>query len=705
VSSIPSRSLRIPVATLLTGAVLTLSVWTALPAWAGVGLAADPIFPSIVTVGDTDVSASVIVVNQSNAGEAVGNVAVTSLRLVPSCSRATASDPECDIAPSIADPGTFTLSATGAGQAGTACGGQTFSITTSNPATGEVSFAPTVGTLVLGPPSIGNDLDMCRIHFMFSVNDVPDFDQNSAVPGLQTAQLASAVGQHQTSGVAGAGFGSDTTTVTAPPPPQPDLTLTANPVNRPAPGGDFTYTVALTNSGPAPFVITLLNDDIYGDLAALPGTNTCDDLIGDALAAGATVNCSYVGEFTGFPGASQTNVVTVVATDSLGMTGTDSDDANVTLTSPPLPSVSLDKTASPPIRPVPGGNFTFTLVVSNTGAVSVTITSLTDDIYGNLATRPAPNTCDDLIGDFLPPGGSATCAFDGAFTSPTPATQTDVATVVVTDDFGRTATDSDDVVVTLAGSRMADFDANGTTDIAVWRESTGQWFVMNQFTQNHGLPNDVPVAGDYDGSGDADVAVWRRSTGQWWIVGQPVVNFGLNGDYPVPADYDGNGITDIAVWRTSTGQWFIQNQPAAINWGLPGDVPVPADYDGNGTDDIAVWRPSTGQWFVLNQSLTNWGIPNDIPVPGDYDGDGTDEIAVWRPSTGQWFGLGGSTIPWGVPGDMPVQGDYDGNGTTDRVVYRDGEWLFQATGISVYWGLAGDIPAPLPPPIYLAFFD
>jgi hypothetical protein len=39
------------------------------------------------------------------------------------------------------------------------------------------------------------------------------------------------------------------------------------------------------------------------------------------------------------------------------------------------------------------------------------------------------------------------------------------------------------------------------------------------------------------------------------------------------------------------------------------------------------------------------------------------------------------------------------------VVYRDGQWLFQATGVSVFWGLAGDIPAPLPPPIYLAFFD
>jgi hypothetical protein len=73
--------------------------------------------------------------------------------------------------------------------------------------------------------------------------------------------------------------------------------------------------------------------------------------------------------------------------------------------------------------------------------------------------------------------------------------------------------------------------------------------------------------------------------------------------------------------------------------------------------------------------------------------------------TCQWFIQSQFTQSWGLTNDIPVPGDYDGNGTGDRVVYRDGQWLFQATGVSVFWGLAGDIPAPLPPPIYLAFFD
>ena len=51
-------------------------------------------------------------------------------------------------------------------------------------------------------------------------------------------------------------------------------------------------------------------------------------------------------------------------------------------------------------RPAPGGDFTFNVVVTNTGTEPVTITSLTDDVYGNLATR---GTCTTAIGTVLPP--------------------------------------------------------------------------------------------------------------------------------------------------------------------------------------------------------------------------------------------------------------------------------------------------------------
>jgi hypothetical protein len=212
-------------------------------------------------------------------------------------------------------------------------------------------------------------------------------------------------------------------------------------------------------------------------------------------------------------------------------------------------------------------------------------------------------------------------------------------------------------ITTVVPPAAADFNGGGT-DIAIWRPSTGQWFVRNQFTLSWGLPEDVPVAGDYNGE----------------------------------------GTTDIAIWRPSTGQWFVRDQ-FTVSWGLPGDVPVPADFDGDGSADIAIWRPSTGQWFIRNQLTASWGLRGDVPVPGDYDGDGTADLAVWRPSTGRWFIQDEPVVSWGLQGDVPVPADYNGDGITEPAVFREGQWLFEAGGTAVSFGLPQDVPAPLPAPL------
>jgi hypothetical protein len=228
--------------------------------------------------------------------------------------------------------------------------------------------------------------------------------------------------------------------------PTVNVDKTANPTTMPEPGGPVTYTVVVTNTSAQSLTITSLTDNVYGDLNT---RGTCTTANGTVLAPGAMYSCAFTAPFTGNAGASLTDVVTVTAVNPAGVTVTDTDDATVTLTPVP-PTVLVDKTASPASRPEPGGSFTFTVVVTNTSAnEAVTITSLNDNVYGNLATYPG-STCGALIGTVLAPGASsAPCTFTATFNGNAGASQTDVVTVVVTDDDGQTATDTDDATIAI----------------------------------------------------------------------------------------------------------------------------------------------------------------------------------------------------------------------------------------------------------------
>ena len=128
-----------------------------------------------------------------------------------------------------------------------------------------------------------------------------------------------------------------------------------------------------------------------------------------------------------------------------------------------------------------------------------------------------------------------------------------------------------------------------------------------------------------------DLAVWRPSSGVWWIMAgngspQVVQGWGMQGDIPVAGDYDGDGKTDMAVFRPSTGVWYILNSSdysaTIVPFGLGTDKMIPADYDGDGKADIAVFRPSTGIWYILRSSAgflgLQWGIATDVPAANSF---------------------------------------------------------------------------------------
>jgi subtilisin-like proprotein convertase family protein len=239
------------------------------------------------------------------------------------------------------------------------------------------------------------------------------------------------------------------------------------------------------------------------------------------------------------------------------------------------------------------------------------------------------------------------------------------------------------------------------TDLALFRPSTGQWFIraVNSTTPalaSFGQNGDIPVIGNAGVSSTNTPTVFRPSTGQWFVGSFTPIEWGLSGDVPVPGDYDANGVTDIAVWRPSLGVWFVRNVGGFV-WGTSGDVPVPADYLGGPATDLAVWRPSNGAWFIAGADPVVWGAAGDICVPANYLGDEKAEIAVYRPSNGTWHIRGSASesrmIQFGINGDIPVPADYNGDGTDDIAVYRpsEGRWHIRNFGV-VQFGTAEDIP-------------
>ena len=115
---------------------------------------------------------------------------------------------------------------------------------------------------------------------------------------------------------------------------------------------------------------------------------------------------------------------------------------------------------------------------------------------------------------------------------------------------------------------------------------------------------------DFDGDRKADIAVYRASTGQWFIRGQEVVSHGTATDVPVPADYNGDGRAEIATFLS--GQWRIRGGET-ITYGEAGDTPLAGDYAGDARAEIAVYRPSTGHWFIRTIAVVQHGEAGDIP--------------------------------------------------------------------------------------------
>ena len=120
---------------------------------------------------------------------------------------------------------------------------------------------------------------------------------------------------------------------------------------------------------------------------------------------------------------------------------------------------------------------------------------------------------------------------------------------------------------TSAGARC-NWSLTSPADVAAFRSIVAD---TAYFTATSTAPH-RSVPGDLTGDGSTSIAVFRSSTGTWYIRGAATVRYGEAGDIPVPGDYNGDGTTDIAVFRPSTGMWYIRGV-ATVRYGEAGRYP------------------------------------------------------------------------------------------------------------------------------------
>ncbi len=256
---------------------------------------------------------------------------------------------------------------------------------------------------------------------------------------------------------------------------------------------------------------------------------------------------------------------------------------------------------------------------------------------------------------------------------------------VTYDQFGRGGGATEFFVNNIPG----DFDGDGRADhviLDVDENGVITWVILQSGTdtlrtERWGLVSTDPIQpSDYDGDGKLDIAVFRRSTGVWYIIesstGNPRYEYwGAPSDQPAVGDYDGDGKADLCVNRAEGAMriWYIRNssdgQMQRIHWGTTNESPFyffTIDVDGDGRQDPLIQRGVNGQRTFF----------------------------IRRSSDGQMYTLG-----WGN-GSFPLFGDYDGDGKTDfvsrQVVPESGQyrwWIFESatqTHRIIDFGLTGD---------------
>ncbi|MFO7696441.1 MAG: hypothetical protein R6X16_04705 [Anaerolineae bacterium] len=443
--------------------------------------------------------------------------------------------------------------------------------------------------------------------------------------------------------------------------PEIRVSKSADPTSLNEPGGNVEFTVVVYNDSVELVTLDSLTDDVYGDL---DGQGDC--LTGGSIAAGESYSCAFTGPVSGGPGT-YTDTVTATASDDEGNDVIETAQATVTIVDV-APTSRLDKSASPTSLNEPGGDVTFTVVVYNDSAEAVTLTSLVDDVYGDLNGQG-----DCLTEGEIAAGGSYSCSFVKSVTGE-PGTHTDTITSLVTDDDGSTDEQDDDATVTIvdvmpaitvdkAASPTSVPEPGGMVTFTVTVTNTSvEPITLNTLTDTiHGdlagkgtcvLPQDLVLGGSYSFSFSAMVSGDGGDTETDWAYGSATDNEGNtatdNDDATVtiadvlPAASLAKNVYEVVVrFEVVVTNDSVSSDPLtvdALEDDIYGDITtvhddvLDTDCDTGGTID-------PGESYTCYFTAVVRSAPQTDVVTADVSDD-EDNVVTPKPSDDAWVDFG-----------------------------------------------------------------
>lgn len=213
-------------------------------------------------------------------------------------------------------------------------------------------------------------------------------------------------------------------------------------------GDTIQWPIVVSNTGASPLTDVTLTDDQADSVSCPIGSLVSPNLwqIG-TLNAGQNIACSA--QYTVQPADETAGQVVNVAQADATEDGPVDDAVTTPIEPPPPVVIDIVKAADPSALNAPGGDVTFSFTVSNPGAENLTVTDLTDSVYGALDGQ---GTCS--LPQALSPGAQYQCSISANVSGSAGDSHYNTVTVTGEDGDGNLASAQDSALVQLTGSEI-----------------------------------------------------------------------------------------------------------------------------------------------------------------------------------------------------------------------------------------------------------